>query len=107
MPGGRGSRRARHGIRKRRRAAARPEPSPAGEPPAAAEPPSAPAAPAPSGWSLRWLDPTTAGQRSIPLAASLTLGRHPDNDVVLASGDVSGHHARIEAQGEEFVVVDL
>lgn len=40
-------------------------------------------------------------------AATLRLGRHPDNDIVLADRTLSRFHARIEHQGAGHVVVDL
>lgn len=46
--------------------------------------------------------------RDVPLAsAALTLGRAPDNDIVLASRFVSGHHARIEPAGPGHRIVDV
>lgn len=39
--------------------------------------------------------------------ASLTIGRREDNDIVLEDPAVSGHHAKIDALGERFVLVDL
>jgi DNA-binding response OmpR family regulator len=38
---------------------------------------------------------------------SVTLGREPDNDVVLPDRQVSRYHARIERQGPHFVLSDL
>ena len=37
----------------------------------------------------------------------LTMGRHPDNDVVIEDARASAHHAEIRAQGDSFVLVDL
>lgn len=87
------------------------------EVPSAAEPavtlaeeePEGPAAPAAAedGWTLRWTDPVSGQPHTVPVTAPLTLGRRPENDVVLGGASVSGQHARIEAEGEGFVVVDL
>ncbi len=43
---------------------------------------------------------------SVP-AAGLTIGRGPDNDLVLAQTAVSRHHARVEFDGTQYRVVDL
>jgi ABC transport system ATP-binding/permease protein len=46
--------------------------------------------------------------REVVLAErALTLGRAPDNDIVLTSRFVSGHHARIEPHGDAHRVVDV
>jgi pSer/pThr/pTyr-binding forkhead associated (FHA) protein len=37
----------------------------------------------------------------------LSVGRRPDNDLVLPSGAVSKAHARIERHGDQFFVTDL
>ena len=37
---------------------------------------------------------------------SLTIGRHPDNDVVPKDAAVSNHHAIIERKGEKLIVLD-
>lgn len=42
-----------------------------------------------------------------PAAASITIGRLPDNDVVIPLDVVSGHHARLERDGNETFLVDL
>lgn len=44
-----------------------------------------------------------------PLAegGTLTIGRHPDNDIAIENLSVSGHHARIEHRGNEIVLTDL
>lgn len=39
--------------------------------------------------------------------ARLTIGRHPDNDIVIDNLSVSGHHAHIDHQGGEIVLTDL
>jgi len=38
---------------------------------------------------------------------SLTIGRRDDNDVVIDDPSVSGHHAKIDALGERWVLIDL
>jgi predicted component of type VI protein secretion system len=43
----------------------------------------------------------------LPQNRSLTIGRRPGNDIVIDNLAVSGHHARIEDQGEGFAIVDL
>jgi pSer/pThr/pTyr-binding forkhead associated (FHA) protein len=51
---------------------------------------------------------TPARTWEVPLKADhVTLGRHPENDVVLDSPKVSRRHARIERKGDGFVLVDL
>lgn len=37
----------------------------------------------------------------------LTIGRHPDNDIVIANGAVSARHAAITRRGDEAVLEDL
>ena len=37
---------------------------------------------------------------------SLTIGRHPDNDIVPKDAAVSNHHAIIERKGETLIVLD-
>jgi adenylate cyclase len=55
---------------------------------------------------LRWL--IEGKERVLPLAGPrLTLGRGPDNDVVLADVSVSRHHAELRAAGERWTVHDL
>lgn len=47
-------------------------------------------------------------ERSVILDGStVTIGRAPDNDLVLADSRVSRHHARITARGGRFVLADL
>jgi len=38
---------------------------------------------------------------------SLTIGRRNNNDVVIENLAVSGHHAKIDSVGDEFVLIDL
>ncbi len=38
---------------------------------------------------------------------SLTIGRRDDNDVVIDDPSVSGHHAKIDALGDRWVLIDL
>ena len=38
---------------------------------------------------------------------SLTIGRRPNNGVVIDNLAVSGHHAKIDSVGDEFVLIDL
>ncbi|MEJ2580103.1 MAG: FHA domain-containing protein, partial [Acidobacteriota bacterium] len=42
-----------------------------------------------------------------PVRDQLTLGRASDNDIVLRDSSVSRHHARIEAKGGAFHLIDL
>jgi hypothetical protein len=44
---------------------------------------------------------------TIALADGLRIGRNDDNDVVIADGRVSRHHARIVADGGGFAIEDL
>jgi pSer/pThr/pTyr-binding forkhead associated (FHA) protein len=37
---------------------------------------------------------------------SLTIGRHPDNDIVPKDAAVSKHHAIIERKGEKLIILD-
>lgn len=46
-------------------------------------------------------------EREIPLTGeATTLGRSADNDLILPDGHVSGHHARIARDGDEFMIED-
>lgn len=47
------------------------------------------------------------GQELDLCVGTTTVGRATDNDLVLASGDVSRHHARIERDGDQVRVIDL
>ena len=38
---------------------------------------------------------------------SLTIGRNPDNDIVIDSLAVSGYHARVDCRGSKFTITDL
>lgn len=50
-------------------------------------------------------DDTLVDQRELS-GDRTTIGRGPDNDIVLSSPGVSKHHAIIERQGDGFVVID-
>lgn len=45
--------------------------------------------------------------REIPVHGALTIGRRGDNSVVLSDDSVSGHHGRIEPDGNGFRYVDV
>ena len=45
-------------------------------------------------------------QYTVEKGDSLTIGRHPDNDVVPKDAAVSNHHAIIERKGEKLIVLD-
>jgi pSer/pThr/pTyr-binding forkhead associated (FHA) protein len=47
------------------------------------------------------------GQYPVVKRKSLTIGRRKDNDIVIENLAVSGHHAKIDAVGEAYVLVDL
>lgn len=47
------------------------------------------------------------GGRAIDLKGKTTVGRLPDNDVVLDDDTVSGHHAHLEPEGAGWKVIDL
>ena len=47
------------------------------------------------------------GRYPIGKGNSLTIGRRRDNDIVIDNLAVSGHHAKIDAVGEAYVLVDL
>jgi pSer/pThr/pTyr-binding forkhead associated (FHA) protein len=56
-------------------------------------------------------DPVTLGRNTLlpwpPEVVSLTIGRSPDNDFVIPLDMVSGHHARLEREGDEVHLIDL
>ena len=47
------------------------------------------------------------GEYSLQTGASLTIGRRDTNDVVIEDQAVSGHHAKIDAMDERWVLIDL
>lgn len=47
------------------------------------------------------------GDRFTLAETVITIGRHPDSNLVLADPNVSRHHAEIRPQGDRYVVVDL
>jgi len=47
------------------------------------------------------------GEYPLQEDASLTIGRRGTNDVVIDDPAVSGHHAKIDALGDRFVLIDL
>jgi len=47
------------------------------------------------------------GRFAVSKGASLTIGRRKDNDIVIDNLAVSGHHAKVDAVGDAFVLVDL
>ena len=58
-------------------------------------------------WYLTIQKGPSAGQ-SYPLrGGSVTLGRHPDNQIVINDSQVSRHHARLTWQGSTYSVEDL
>ena len=57
---------------------------------------------------LRAVDPGTTPKAVYPLeGGSITVGRHPSNDIHIPVESVSRFHARIENQGGRLTVVDL
>jgi hypothetical protein len=54
------------------------------------------------------LEPTLEGvSRATLVSATLSVGRAPDNDLMIADAVVSRHHARLEAERNVWRVVDL
>jgi hypothetical protein len=47
------------------------------------------------------------GRFAVTKGASLTIGRRKDNDIVIDNLAVSGHHAKVDAVGDGYVLVDL
>jgi pSer/pThr/pTyr-binding forkhead associated (FHA) protein len=61
-------------------------------------------------WSIRRGDKITLGLGTPmpwPILSSITVGRLADNDVVIPLDMVSGHHARLEREGDRVFLVDL
>ena len=55
----------------------------------------------------RLVVPQPGGFRTVPLARfPFRIGRHHENDLVLAEADVSRHHAELTREGERFYVAD-
>lgn len=48
-----------------------------------------------------------SGDRFSLTESVITIGRHPDSNLVLADPNVSRNHAEIRPQGERYIVVDL
>jgi pSer/pThr/pTyr-binding forkhead associated (FHA) protein len=49
----------------------------------------------------------TIGQFEVEKGKSLTIGRQPSNDITIENLAVSGHHAKIDVVGEEYLLTDL
>ena len=49
----------------------------------------------------------SVGEYQLQKGASLTIGRRDDNEVVIDDPSVSGHHAKIDSLGDQFVLIDL
>ncbi len=50
---------------------------------------------------------TAIGEYQLQKGLSLTIGRRRNNDVVIENLAVSGHHAKIDSVGDNFVLIDL
>ena len=59
-----------------------------------------------AGGRLDWTD-LNGQPRSLPLGASVRIGRSSDNDIILNDGRVSRRHARIVAEGGRYLLTDL
>jgi len=49
----------------------------------------------------------TIGQFEVEKGKSLTIGRQPSNDITIENLAVSGHHAKIDAVGDGYLLTDL
>ena len=56
--------------------------------------------------TLKFKD-SAIGEYQLQKGLSLTIGRRDNNDVVIENLAVSGHHAKIDSVGDEFVLIDL
>lgn len=56
--------------------------------------------------TLKFKD-SAIGEYQLQKGLSLTIGRRNNNDVVIENLAVSGHHAKIDSVGDEFVLIDL
>jgi pSer/pThr/pTyr-binding forkhead associated (FHA) protein len=56
--------------------------------------------------TLKFKD-SAIGDYQLQKGLSLTIGRRKNNDVVIENLAVSGHHAKIDSVGDEFVLIDL
>ena len=56
--------------------------------------------------TLKFKD-TSLGEHKFKKGASVAIGRHQDNDVIIEDSAVSGHHARIESVDNRLVLIDL
>lgn len=52
-------------------------------------------------------DPAVARQRVVLGDAPITLGRHPECEVIIEAGAVSRKHAQIRRSGDDFLIADL
>lgn len=57
-------------------------------------------------FTLKFKDNTIA-EYPIDKGGSMTIGRREDNDVTIENLAVSGHHAKIDSVGDEFLLTDL
>ncbi len=55
---------------------------------------------------LRWSDPGSGNEQTHQQRLPLTIGRTPDNDIVLNSSRVSRQHARIEIVNNQVMLID-
>ncbi len=56
---------------------------------------------------LTWRDPATTEQRELTAALPISIGRHPDNTLVLSSKLLSGNHALLQVANHQLQVIDL
>jgi pSer/pThr/pTyr-binding forkhead associated (FHA) protein len=56
--------------------------------------------------TLKFKD-SAIGDYQLQKGLSLTVGRRQNNDVMIENLAVSGHHAKIDSVGDEFVLIDL
>jgi pSer/pThr/pTyr-binding forkhead associated (FHA) protein len=47
------------------------------------------------------------GNHQVVEGSPVTIGRHPDNHIIIDNKTVSAHHARIESRGRKMVITDL
>lgn len=56
---------------------------------------------------LKWKDPKTGDAQDRQVTLPVKIGRGPDNTIVLEHGLVSRHHARLDLQNGQVILIDV
>jgi len=69
--------------------------------------PTPPPAPPRAAKTTAYLTMENFGPLTLPEKRTVSIGRQDDNDLVIADANASRHHARLEREGDNWIVVDL